>query len=61
MTQFESNTALCAFVMSEREKTISDREWRFRLRGYGFGIKETAEGCFVTSLVNQTNICALTV
>ena len=30
-------------IRDEREKALSTREWQFRLRGYGYGIK-TIEG-----------------
>ena len=30
-------------IRDEREKALSNREWQFRLRGYGYGIK-TVEG-----------------
>jgi len=37
-------------IRDEREKALSTREWQFRLRGYGYGIK-TIEGDLVTALV----------
>ncbi|KIC10402.1 hypothetical protein RA19_11870 [Leisingera sp. ANG-M1] len=30
-------------IRSEREKALSPREWKFRLRGYGYAVK-TVEG-----------------
>ncbi|MEX0305686.1 MAG: hypothetical protein AB3N24_24975 [Leisingera sp.] len=30
-------------VRSERDKALSPREWKFRLRGYGYAVK-TVEG-----------------
>ena len=47
------------FVMRERAMSVSDREWKFRLRGYGYGIRETARGRTVTSLLGHGDICTL--
>ena len=46
-------------VMRERALAVSDREWQHRLRGYGYGIRDTAEGRVVTSLVQGSDLCAL--
>ena len=46
-------------VMRERELAVSEREWQHRLRGYGYGIRDSAEGRYVTSLVRGSDICAL--
>lgn len=46
-------------VMRERGMAVSEREWQHRLRGYGYAIRDTAEGRFVTSLVKNREICAL--
>ena len=48
------------FVMSERDKSVSDREWKHRLRGYGYAVRETARGRWVTSLLKGQDICLLT-
>lgn len=34
---------ILSLVREERRKALSPREWQFRLRGYGYGIK-TIEG-----------------
>jgi len=47
------------FVMRERELAVSEREWQHRLRGYGYGIRDTDEGRVVISLVRGSDICAL--
>lgn len=47
------------FVMKERRHAVSEREWKFRLRGYGYGIRDTREGHIVTSLVGGRDICHL--
>ncbi|MDM8167370.1 hypothetical protein [Roseovarius sp.] len=46
-------------VMRERALAVSDREWQHRLRGYGYGIRDTDEGRVVTSLVQGSDLCAL--
>jgi len=46
-------------VMRERAMAVSEREWLHRLRGYGYAIRDTSEGRFVTSLVKNRHICAL--
>ncbi|OAO10568.1 hypothetical protein A8B76_10765 [Roseovarius indicus] len=46
-------------VMRERAMAVSEREWQHRLRGYGYGIRDTAEGRVVTSLVRGSDLCAL--
>lgn len=46
-------------VMRERKFAVSDREWKHRLRGYGYAIRNTEAGAFVTSLVRDEDLCAL--
>jgi len=46
-------------VMRERRMAVSDREWQHRLRGYGYGIRDTDEGRVLTSLVRGSRICSL--
>jgi len=46
-------------VLREREMAVSDREWKHRLRGYGYTIRDTAEGRVVTSIVRGGDICTL--
>ena len=43
---FTSNSATIVsevrtFVMGERKSCVSDREWKFRLKGYGYDIRQT--------------------
>lgn len=38
------------FVLEERGRCLSDREWRFRLAGYGYAIRDRAEGAMLTTL-----------
>ncbi|WP_338549272.1 hypothetical protein [Roseovarius phycicola] len=52
-------TEIRDFVMRERELALSEREWKFRLRGYGYDIRNTDEGTVVTSLIGGREICTL--
>lgn len=45
------------FVMEERKTCLSDREWQFRLRGYGYGVQHTNEGRVLTTLPHGAVIC----
>lgn len=47
------------FVLDERKHCVSDREWAFRLRGYGYGIKQTETGTVVTTLPQGVEICTI--
>lgn len=59
ITKPETRTRIRDLVMRERRMAVSDREWKHRLRGYGYGIADTNEGRFITSLVRGTEICRL--
>lgn len=50
---------LQSLAQRERQMAVSEREWMHRLRGYGYAIKDTNEGRFLTSIVNQTELCCL--
>lgn len=43
----------------ERQMAVSEREWMHRLKGYGYAIKDTSEGRFLTSIVSQSELCSL--
>ena len=45
-------------VMRERKLAVSEREWKHRLRGYGYAISNTEKGAFITSLLKGEEICA---
>lgn len=47
------------FVISERSKALSRREWKHRLAGFGYGIRETASGDVVHTLRGRGDICVL--
>lgn len=44
------DTPFYEFLQREREQSLSAREWKFRLAGHGYGIKEVAGRQVVTSL-----------
>lgn len=38
------------FLLAERAKTLSDTEWKFRMRGYGYHLKRVTGGVMVARL-----------
>lgn len=44
MTEIEN------FLLNERQKVLSDAEWRFRMRGYGYNLRRTDCGVEVARL-----------
>lgn len=44
-------------IIRERHLAVSDREWQHRLRGYGYGIRDTDDGRIVTSLLRNAPLC----
>ncbi len=63
MKQFTSEyeTDVLNLVLRERGMAVSEREWKHRLRGYGYAIKDTSEGRLVTSLLRGAPVCNLPV
>src|SRR6056297_1824699 len=57
--RLESTDDIRDFVMDERSKAVSEREWRHRLRGYGYAIRDDAEGAYVTSILRGGALCRL--
>ena len=47
------------FVMDERKNCVSDREWKFRLRGYGYDLRDTKRGTVLATLPQGVEICTL--
>lgn len=47
------------FALAERRACLSDREWRFRLRGYGYDIRQTAQGRMLTMVTSGLELGAL--
>jgi hypothetical protein len=50
---------ILTIISRERRLAVSDREWQHRLRGYGYGIRDTDEGRVVTSLLKDAPLCAI--
>ncbi|HHS94528.1 MAG TPA: hypothetical protein ENK63_04215 [Rhodobacterales bacterium] len=48
-----------AFARAERKSCLSDREWRFRLKGYGYDIRETTKGRMLTMVTSGMELGAL--
>ncbi len=46
-------------VLRERRFAVSEREWQHRLRGYGYGLRDSDEGRVVTSLVRGGDLFVL--
>ncbi|MDU8929464.1 hypothetical protein RXV86_18910 [Alisedimentitalea sp. MJ-SS2] len=55
----EMTAEICEIVLRERSMSLSEREWKFRLRGYGYAIKDTDHGQVITSLLKKTELCTL--
>ena len=46
-------------VSRERKLALSRREWKHRLAGIGYGIRETEVGEIVETLPNRVPVCTL--
>lgn len=46
-------------VTRERSKALSEREWKHRLAGIGYGIRETDTGRIIETLPHHVPICTL--
>jgi hypothetical protein len=44
------------FVLAERRKSLSEREWHHRLRGYGYGLRESGKKLVVTALLGEAEL-----
>ncbi|MEP1353973.1 MAG: hypothetical protein ABJX32_03685 [Tateyamaria sp.] len=47
------------FVIGERNKALSRREWKHRLAGFGYSIRETEAGDIVETMLNRVKVCIL--
>lgn len=50
-----------AFLLNEREKVLSEAEWRFRMRGYGYSLRRTDGGVEVARLPRNEILGTLTI
>ncbi|WP_334312510.1 hypothetical protein [Leisingera sp. SS27] len=46
-------------IRSERQKALSPREWKFRLRGYGFAVKRVGGTQILTRLTTGVEMGTL--
>lgn len=53
------DAVLLTLIKQEREKALSLREWKFRLAGYGYGIKDVHGTQVVTRLPHGTELGVL--
>lgn len=47
---------IAEFLLKEREKVLSEAEWRFRMRGYGYNLRRVQDGIEVAKLPQNTVI-----
>ncbi|MFY0682216.1 MAG: hypothetical protein JXR13_16710 [Thalassovita sp.] len=64
MFVFEMNTqtddaAMLDFIRSEREKSVSVREWKHRLMGYGYTVRNTDHGDVILKLGSREELCEI--
>ncbi|WP_319825387.1 hypothetical protein [Thalassovita sp.] len=52
------SSAVLELVRQERMKSVSVREWKFRLMGYGYRVMDTDHGEVIANL-RQQEICAI--
>ncbi len=55
----EDMTEIQDFLVRERQKALSEAEWRFRMRGYGYNLRRTDAGVEVARLPKNTVLCTL--
>ena len=48
-----------ALVTRERESALSYREWKHRLAGYGYGVRDTDHGSVLETLPHHVEVCVL--
>ncbi|KAA8611198.1 hypothetical protein [Salipiger aestuarii] len=46
----EDMAEIQAFLRAERAKSLTEAEWRFRMRGYGYNLRRTEAGVEVARL-----------
>ncbi|WP_437176742.1 hypothetical protein [Pseudoponticoccus marisrubri] len=54
-------TEIEAFLLRERDKVLSESEWRFRMRGYGYNLRRTDRGVEVARLPQNTVLGTLAI
>ena len=53
------DAGVLSLIKEERDKALSAREWKFRLRGYGFGLKDIEGSQVLTRLPQGTELGVL--
>ena len=46
-------------IAKERAMALSRREWKHRIAGYGYSIRETDAGDVIETLPHRVEVCAL--
>ncbi|MEM8978357.1 MAG: hypothetical protein AAGD04_02665 [Pseudomonadota bacterium] len=46
-------------VMSERQRSRTDKEWQNRLAGFGYAVESTEVGTRVVTLTHRVEVCTL--
>ena len=49
-TLTENFDEISAFLLRERGKVLSETEWKFRMRGYGYQLRRTERGVEIARL-----------
>ncbi len=55
----KEKASILEFVLKQRRRVLSYREWKHRLIGFGFGIAETDQGHVLTALPGGHRLCRL--
>lgn len=55
----EMTAQVLTLASEERAKSLSLREWKHRLAGYGYTVRDTEHGQVFASLRHDTDICAV--
>lgn len=50
---------LLELLREEKKKALSPREWKFRMAGFGYGIKDVGDDQIVTRLPHGTELGVL--
>lgn len=61
ITDHPVDAPLLKLLRDERQKALSAREWKFRLAGHGYAIKEDGSRRVVTRLTNGSELGVLPV
>lgn len=53
------DAGVLSLIKDERDKALSAREWKFRLRGYGYAVKDVDGSQVLTRLPHGTELGVL--